>query len=325
MTRARAPRAALEFAGGACDRGAMRTTRLAPVVFVMCALVFVLAGCPKKNGGAADAAADGATAAMLDAAPAGPEAANVDAIARFPDESAIDHQAATLQWSANNARKAPPSGAIVATLPKGTNVVQLAAHDKYVLVTFDNPKNASERLMGWVIKDAFSAQQVVVPKGPCPAGLVQLLGDEVFCGKVCKVDTDCAGGQACSGSAQRFLHDAGAGEALKICTALGRPATSDAGVTPAPVDAGGGGGVTADAAAPAVVDAGGGGAPRPDAGGGGAPPPMVLEKQADGTCPANYKIGHPDDKCHHLCGSSADCGVYGPGVFCTQGKYCKMR
>ena len=307
---------------------AIRPAILPPLLLVM---VSVLVGCPKKKGDAGDASAE-ASAATDAAAAAGPEAANADAVAHFPDEAAIDHQAATLQWATNNARKSPPSGEVVAVLPKGTNVVQISSHDKYVLVTFDNPKNAGERLMGWVVKDAFNAQTFIVPKGPCPSGQTQLLADQIFCGKVCKVDTECPGGQACTGTAQLVLHDAGAGASVKNCTAIVRPAVADAGT---PV-------VVADASAPAVVDAGpaptaadagapkdagGGGVVADAGGGGGGGGAMVVEPGAGATCPAGYKMGHPDEKCHHTCtpGKDGDCSVFGPGVFCTRGGYCKMR
>ncbi len=299
----------------------MRSMRRWLSVPCLFAMLCVLAGCPKKPGAGADASSD-AEAGAADATVAGPEAVNAQTVAHFPDETVIDHQAATVQWSANNIRKSPPSGEIVATLPKGTNVVQIAGHDKYALVTFDNPKNASERLMGWVIKDAFNPPGIVVPKGPCPAGQTQLVGDEIFCGKVCKADGDCPSGQACTGTAQIATHDGGAGATVKNCSAIVRPATTDSGApTPTPT--------TTDAAAPpATTDAGGGGATA-DAGGGGGgnPGPMVVEPGAGGTCPAGFKMGQPDGKCHHTCtpGKDGDCAVFGPGVFCTRGGYCKMR
>jgi hypothetical protein len=275
----------------------------------LAALLAVSTGCPKKKGGEADAAAEAAATAVADAAPAGPEATNADAVARFPEETAIDHQAATLAWPKTNVRKAPPSGDVIATLAKGTNVVQLASHDKYVLVTFDDPKNAGTRLMGWVVKDVFSAQPVVHPKGTCPAGQTALLGDAPFCAKVCKVDTDCVGGQACTGTANLALADGGAGDTVHNCVGIARsdagaPAASDAGPPPAP----------------ASVDAGG--TKTADAGGGGATGPVIIDPSADGKCPAGYVLADRlDKKCHRACKTSPDCG--GPGVICTRGGYCK--
>jgi len=296
----------------------MRSKRPALLTPCLCVLALLLAGCPKKSGAGADASADAEAGAAADATAAGPEAVNVDAVARFPDETAIDHQAATVQWATNNVRKSPPSGEVIATLPKGTNVVELATHDKYALITFDNPKNASERLMGWIVKDAFNPQSAVLPKGPCPTGQTQLLGDEIFCGKVCKADSDCPGGSACTGTAQTVLHDGGAGTAVKNCSAIVRPAATDAGTAPAVVDAG---------TPPAAVDAGGVVAKDAGGGGGAASGPMVVDPGAGNTCPANYKMGQPDGKCHHTCtpGHDGDCSVYGPGVFCTRGGYCKIR
>ena len=273
----------------------MEWTRLAFVPFLICALT----ACPKKKVDASDAAAE-ASVAATDAAPAGPEATNADAIARFPDETPIDHQAATVQWASNNARKSPPSGDVVATLPKGTNVVQIASHDKYILITFDNPKNAGERLEGWVLKDVFSAQPAVLPKSACPAGQTLLQGDETFCGKICKVDTDCAGGQACTGTAQ-IAHDGGTGDTVHNCVAIVH--TDGGAPTPAPKDAGGGGG--------------------------GGPPagPMVMDPGAGNTCAANYKLAGIDNKCHRSCtpATGVECAPYGANVICTRGGYCKTR
>src|SRR5262245_37245691 len=131
------------------------------------ALLGIVTGCPKKKGDVGDAAAEASATAAVDAAPAGPEATNADQVARFPDEAVIDHTAATLESVKTNVRKTPPSGDVIATLNKGTSVVQIASHDKFILVTFDDPKNAGQRLMGWVVKDAFSSAPVVHPKGAC--------------------------------------------------------------------------------------------------------------------------------------------------------------
>ncbi len=301
----------------------MRWTRLAIVPLVLCAVT----GCPKKKGDAGDAASD-APVAATDAVPAGPEASNADAVARFPDEAPIDRQAATLQWAANNARKTPQSGDIVATLPKGTNVIQIASHDKFILVTFDDPKNAGQRLMGWVIKDAFSAQAAVrpLPKGTCPAGQTALVGDETFCGKVCKVDADCVAGQACIGTAMIALKDGGAGETVRNCMAIVRPKGTDAGTPPASADAGpapdSGPAPIPDAGPLAVADAGGGGAPKDAGGGGGSGAGPIIVEPANGACPAGYMLAERlDKKCHKQCKASPDCG--GPGVICTRGGYCK--
>ena len=113
---------------------------------------------------------------------------------------------------------------------------------------------------------------------------------------------------------------------MKNCSAIVRPQVPDAAAPPAIADAASplppvaiDAGAPKDAAAPAAVDAGGGGG-----GGGGA---MVVEPLAGGACPAGYKMGHPDEKCHKTCtpGKDGDCSTFGPGVFCMRGGYCKMR
>src|SRR5262245_28374347 len=93
--------------------------------------LLILTGCPKKKGEVSDAAAEAEADAVVDAAPPGPEATNADQVARFPDEAAIDHTAAALAGAKTNVRKTPPSGEVIASLAKGTNVVQIASHDKY--------------------------------------------------------------------------------------------------------------------------------------------------------------------------------------------------
>jgi hypothetical protein len=265
----------------------------------------IVTGCPKKKGGAGDAAAE--ASASDSAAASGPEAANADQVARFPDEAAIDHQAGTLEWAKTNVRKTPPSGEVIATLAKGTTVTQIASHDKYLLVTFEDPKNSGQHLMGWVVKDVFSAQPVVHPKHACPTGQTLLFADTTFCAKVCKVDTDCAGGYACTGSAQIVHGDGGVGDTVKNCAAVARP---DAGTPPSTVDAGGTP-TTTDAGAPKAADAGGGG-------GGG---PIIVDPKDGNNCPPSYRFVDYDKKCHRVCEKNEDCG--GPGVKCTRGKYCK--
>src|SRR5262249_48007389 len=163
---------------------------------------------------------------------------------------------------------------------------------------FDDPRNSSQRLMGWVVKDVFSNQPVVHAKGACPSGQTSLVADAAFCGKICKADSDCASGSTCSGTAQIALADGGTGDTVPNCPAIARPdagaPTKDAGPPPPP-----------DAGAPK---------PAPDAGG-GATGPLLLDPK-DGSCPAGYKLVDFDKKCHRSCQKSEDCGS--PGVICTR-------
>jgi hypothetical protein len=133
--------------------------------FVVVSIAAFVAGCPKKNEGAGDAAPEAAasTAAAADAAPptpALPTATNAADIARFGDEVAMNGDAAKIA-SAAPARKSPPSGEVVATLKPGTDVQKLAQRGQHFLVLFPNPKGGSDYMMGWVQDTAFSAAVIV--------------------------------------------------------------------------------------------------------------------------------------------------------------------
>lgn len=164
-----------------------------------------LTGCPKKGDANADAGNDGATAAVVDAG-APIKIANEADIKRYPtDETALDGDATVLAPTAA-ARTAAPGGAIVATLKQGTNVTQLVEHNGNYLVTFDDPKDATRRLEGWVGKGAFQPPKAVtkavvkVPK--CVAGeMLSIGGDDGLpkCRKSCQEDTDCTKPAACEG------------------------------------------------------------------------------------------------------------------------------
>jgi len=141
-------------------------------------LSLALFGCPKKKADAGDAASDAIAAAPeVDSGPAGPEATNVSDIARFGDETKIDHEVAKTEAPVTMARKAPPSGEVVARLSRGTEVTKLASHEGQFLVTFANPKKADERLMGWISDGAFKAAAAAMQK--------------------CKADKECAAGYVC--------------------------------------------------------------------------------------------------------------------------------
>ncbi len=222
-------------------------------------------------------------------------ATNEGDVARFPDETKMPDVTATLLRT-YNVREAPPAGTVVASLPKGTSVTQIAQRAGNFLVTFDNPKAPGTKLMGWIYRDAFSA--VVADAGPltCPKGEVMLFGDVPFCGKVCGDDSMCPAGQACKGQANKLLPNGKAGDGLTVCTIF-HP--HDAGVSPSPgplpiiiFDAGKP--ATTDASAPApVVDAG----PKPT-------PPTgadVVPPGAGNSCPAGFLFVDKTKKCHRGC------------------------
>ncbi len=275
------------------------------------ALVATSAGCPRKKADLADAGAPGATLVMLDAAPM-PEASNESEVTRFPDETRLDHVATTTQAAATNVRKAPPSGAVVATLAKGTSVQEIAQRDKFSLITFFDPKDPSKKLMGWVFQDAFnggpSAPHKPAMTNPCPPGQQLLLGEQDFCGKVCKVAGDCPNGQACTGTAKLFGLDGKVGDAVSVCSFLAGipdagPTTPDAGAAPA-------------------------GGAKPDAGtdAGVAGQTVVGVQQppdAAGKCPASYVLVAGDKLCHRTC--NAPNGVECPAKARCSGALAKDR
>ena len=152
------------------------------------------------------AALTAATAAVVDAG-APIKIANEADIKRYSaDEQALDGDATVLAPTAA-ARTAAPGGAIVATLKQGTTVTQLVEHNGNYLVTFDDPKDATRRLEGWVGKGAFQPPRPVtkavvkVPK--CVAGEMLSLGGgddgNPHCRKSCNEDSECTKPAACEG------------------------------------------------------------------------------------------------------------------------------
>jgi hypothetical protein len=268
-------------------------------------------GLLKKKGEDAGVDASVVTEAA-DAAPVpepGPAAlaTNEGDIARFPDETKLPDVGAVLQ-RAYNVREAPPAGAVVAALSKGTAVTQIAQRRDSYLVTFDDAKAPGTKRMGWIHKDAFSA--IVADAGPltCPKGEVLVLVDTQLCAKVCGDDSACPKGQACKGQANKLLPSGKAGDVLSICTAF---QGHDAGVPPAIVDAGkpdvtdAGHPAVVDAGKPAAVDAG-----KPAAVDAGPPPPKptgpdVIPAGASGACPAGFVKVEKTGKCHRSCAGGA--------------------
>lgn len=181
----------------------MRTLFCSTALAVLATIA--LTGCPKKGDASGDAGSDAATAVVVDAG-APIKIANEADIKRYPtDEKPLDGDATVLAPTAA-ARTAAPGGAIVATLKQGTTVTQLVEHNGNYLVTFDDPKDATRRLEGWVGKGAFQTPKVVtkpalkVPK--CAAGeILSIGGDDGLpkCRKICQEDTDCTKPAACEG------------------------------------------------------------------------------------------------------------------------------
>jgi hypothetical protein len=134
---------------------------------VLVPLLVILAGCPKKSTGAADAAPEAGPVAVVDA---GPETTNEAQVTRYPDdEKPMDRADATVKIAKVNAIAAVPKGDVVASLKKGDAVTQLALHTGYYLVIFADPKDASKKLSGWVVKQAFDDVTYVPTKRQMPS------------------------------------------------------------------------------------------------------------------------------------------------------------
>ncbi|MBX3204765.1 MAG: hypothetical protein KF764_06835 [Labilithrix sp.] len=223
----------------------MRKLILAVALVSTAALVL---GCPlmkKKDDAEADAAADAAgeqaeaPPVVEDAAPPPPvvTAKNAADVARFAAETPVTDDDMKLA-SSGVARTAPKTGAVVATLKPGTDVGKIAEYQGSVLVTFADPKDASTSLMGWIVKESFTAPAVVrrtdagvsdagtapavdaghsAPKKlTCPMGMVAVvLSAEPLCRKKCAKDSDCKGGAAgaCANASTA------AGSVAKVCVA----------------------------------------------------------------------------------------------------------
>ncbi|MDB4943494.1 MAG: hypothetical protein JWP97_3028 [Labilithrix sp.] len=261
---------------------ALAVTSLVAVTASGCGLL-------KKNGDA-DASADDAAVAVVDAeaadaAPAptvAPIAVNVNDVARFPDETALANVAATLQRP-TNIREIPSVGKVVAALPKGAAVTEVAQRGTAILVVFDDPKDAQKR-MGWVGADAFTTAPAVDAGAKpltCTIPDVPLLSDVAFCGRTCAADTACPAGQACKGEAKMFQNGK-AGDTVKVCTVFSAPASPT----------GTGLNKTLPTATPTLTAA-------PTVAPAGIKPDVVAA--AGGKCDVGYTLVPKDLQCHKNC------------------------
>jgi hypothetical protein len=240
-------------------------TRMRRSVFVVALSMQIAAGCKFLNKSATEDAgivstedASSTTVASNDAAPAptgtgpapdGPaavttseRAANEDDVARFSNEAKLDHVPATVLAASANVRLSPPFGAVFSTLKKGTEVKQIAQRDKYFLITFQDPKDATRKMMGWTHTDSFTAT-AVLDAGvnqisiTCPGNQQPLISDNaMFCGVVCKVDKECPVNHACKGSALLLGKDKKT-SSVQTCAAIHVPTVVDAGAARGMVDA----------------------------------------------------------------------------------------
>ncbi len=184
----------------------------------------ILGGCPESMGSAGKAPDASATKG----APV-----NTSEITRYPYEKKLKDVPGTLLKD-GVARKSPPDGPPITTVPQGTTVTQIAQTSDSFLVTFDDPSSGA-RKMGWIAENAFTNAPVPViggggggggghatsssggatssssggapppnpggntiftqpVNGQCPSGFVK---SNVGCHRTCGADGDCPSGVKC--------------------------------------------------------------------------------------------------------------------------------
>ncbi len=176
----------------------MRASQIAASLLLL-PLLALVTGCPKKGSGDADAAAEAGAVAVVDA---GPETTNAAQITHYPDEAMVDRISATVKVTTTSALTAVPKGTVIAALKKGDTVTQVSEHNGYFLVVFSDPKDATKKLQGWVVKFAFDEPVAVPKKKPkvpdCGSMSNVFLVTKALspfvphCAPACTEDSDCA-------------------------------------------------------------------------------------------------------------------------------------
>lgn len=137
--------------------------------------------------------------AIVDARPT--EAANEADVARYADEVAVDHKPLKVKLSSALVFKSFPKGEIVTTLDHDADVVQRSERYGFYRVTFPDPNDRSQKLMGWMAHFAFedlppTKKKLAMPR--CTAGtghpgtVLVVLEDPPRCAYVCKDTAECA-------------------------------------------------------------------------------------------------------------------------------------
>jgi hypothetical protein len=132
-----------------------------------------------------------------------PAAANEADVKHYADEKKLDPPVKKKTLVANYTVRVDSVGTAkaVMALPKDTEVTQLAERGSHFLITFTNPKNTSETLMGWIFKAAFEEKAAAGPGGAktCPPGskLFDWPATGPFCGKLCKTKANCSADESC--------------------------------------------------------------------------------------------------------------------------------
>ena len=99
--------------------------------------------------------------------------ANEEQIQRFDDEKQLDNQAGRIFAESADVLRQPPSGDRVVVLRQGNELTKVAERQDFTLVTFQNPDQDKELLMGWVPSSALveptsPAESAAAPTQPAP-------------------------------------------------------------------------------------------------------------------------------------------------------------
>ncbi len=156
-----------------------------------------------------------------------PAPMNAADVKRFDDETKMTSRTTSkLTTSTMNVRKSP-GGELITTLPKDTEVTQLAKRADYYLIEFVDLSDATKHEMGWIYKDAFYKGEATAATGTgamggatdklsagsttkpaanakaaplaCTAPMVRAATDSEFCAKPCTTDGDCKPIGTCDG------------------------------------------------------------------------------------------------------------------------------
>jgi hypothetical protein len=215
---------------------------------VVAALGLVLGAC-RRDSPAASTQLDDATAkslpeaaaerapAIQSASGAAPLATNDAAITRYADETRI--APARLQATRSNGsartQASDTDGDVVAALTSGKGVLKVATRGPFVLIVFDDPKDLSRQVMGWVNQSVFVPD--VAPKHVplhCAGGQVLVFvktglanvsvteADDERCELTCRQDSTCPKGTVCIGTGV-LSNDGVPGEATKFCQPRAAP------------------------------------------------------------------------------------------------------
>lgn len=182
----------------------------------------VLAACPGKKKQADDGGAGAAAEAGAMAGPGGfvdKPIENEKEVTEYPQERDVNEVAVLLRDT--KARKSPPNGPEIASLPANTTVKKLVQKESSFRIAFDDP-TTGKRLCGWVPEDAFSP----APVATATATHTAHAAPKKDAGAASVATADAGGGSASTamdagGGAAAGGKDAGGGAALASADAGG--------------------------------------------------------------------------------------------------------